>query len=112
MDLRRVVLGEEGVRHDPHTRKSRGVGFVTIGTVQEAEAITAFNGTEIVGNIVTVEGVCTVTWERFSALLSALTIVGISGSTWACMDTHAGRYYGTLKRHDCMSEFIRCRGTI
>ena len=49
--------------YDPHTRESRGFGFVTMETGEEADAaITALNATEIMGKIVTVEKV---TWERF-----------------------------------------------
>jgi transformer-2 protein len=45
--------------YDPHTRESRGFGFVTMETGEEADAaITALNSTELVGKIVTVERVC------------------------------------------------------
>jgi len=34
--------------HDPHSRESRGFGFVIMATTEEAEAaITAFNSTDI-----------------------------------------------------------------
>lgn len=46
------------VMYDPHTRESRGFGFVTMETAEEADAaITALNATEIMGKIVTVEKV-------------------------------------------------------
>ncbi|KAL4068866.1 hypothetical protein V8B97DRAFT_1970382 [Scleroderma yunnanense] len=44
------------VMYDPHTRESRGFGFVTMETAEEAEAaITALNATELMGKVVTVE---------------------------------------------------------
>lgn len=60
--------------YDPHTRESRGFGFVTMETGEEADAaITALNATEIMGKIVTVEKVM---WKRFLRLLSALIVIG------------------------------------
>ena len=48
--------------YDPHTRESRGFGFVTMETGEEADAaITALNATEIMGKIVNVEKVM---WDR------------------------------------------------
>jgi len=44
------------VMYDPHTRESRGFGFVTMETAEEAEAaITALNATDFMGKTVTVE---------------------------------------------------------
>jgi RNA recognition motif-containing protein len=44
--------------YDPHTRESRGFGFVTMETAEEAEAaITALNSTELMGKIMNVEKV-------------------------------------------------------
>lgn len=44
------------VMYDPHTRESRGFGFVTMETGEEADAaITALNGTELMGKIMTVD---------------------------------------------------------
>ncbi|KAG6329570.1 hypothetical protein ID866_9520 [Astraeus odoratus] len=44
------------VMYDPHTRESRGFGFVTMETVEEADAaITALNATELMGKVMTVE---------------------------------------------------------
>ena len=44
--------------YDPHTRESRGFGFVTMESAEEAEAaITALNGTEVMGKHLTVEKV-------------------------------------------------------
>ncbi|KAJ7199439.1 hypothetical protein GGX14DRAFT_325221, partial [Mycena pura] len=44
------------VMYDPHTRDSRGFGFVTMETPEEAEAaIAALNGTELGGKSIHVE---------------------------------------------------------
>ncbi|KAI0297563.1 hypothetical protein B0F90DRAFT_1633957 [Multifurca ochricompacta] len=46
------------VMYDPHTRESRGFGFVTMESVEEAEAaVTALNATELMGKTMTVEKV-------------------------------------------------------
>ncbi|TFK70063.1 RNA-binding domain-containing protein [Pluteus cervinus] len=44
------------VTYDPHTRESRGFGFVTMETAEEAEAaVTALNSTDLMGKVCTVE---------------------------------------------------------
>ena len=44
--------------YDPHTRESRGFGFVTMESTEEADAaITALNSTEIMGKTINVEKV-------------------------------------------------------
>lgn len=44
------------VMYDPHTRESRGFGFVTMETAEEADAaITALNATELMGKVMNVE---------------------------------------------------------
>lgn len=44
--------------YDPHTRESRGFGFVTMETAEEADAaITALNATEFMGKVMNVEKV-------------------------------------------------------
>ncbi|KDR85886.1 hypothetical protein GALMADRAFT_51853 [Galerina marginata CBS 339.88] len=46
------------VMYDPHTRESRGFGFVTMESAEEAEAaVTALNSTELMGKIMNVEKV-------------------------------------------------------
>ncbi|KAI0029501.1 hypothetical protein K488DRAFT_56225, partial [Vararia minispora EC-137] len=46
------------VMYDPHSRESRGFGFVTMETAEEAEAaITALGGTDFMGRTITVEKV-------------------------------------------------------
>ena len=48
--------------YDPHTRESRGFGFVTMESAEEADAaITALNATDFMGKTMTVEKV-----RRFS----------------------------------------------
>ena len=59
----RTLTGREQVKkaqvmYDPHTRESRGFGFVTMESAEEADAaITAMNGTELMGKNVSVEKV-------------------------------------------------------
>jgi len=44
------------VMYDPHTRESRGFGFVTMETAEEADAaVTALNATDFMGKTMTVE---------------------------------------------------------
>lgn len=44
--------------HDPHSRESRGFGFVTMETAEEADAaITALNATDLMGKVMNVERV-------------------------------------------------------
>lgn len=44
--------------YDPHTRESRGFGFVTMETGEEADAaITALNSTDLMGKVMNVEKV-------------------------------------------------------
>lgn len=41
--------------YDPHTRESRGFGFVTMESSEEADAaITALNATDLMGKTITV----------------------------------------------------------
>lgn len=42
--------------YDPHSRESRGFGFVTMETAEEADAaITALNATDLMGKTLSVE---------------------------------------------------------
>lgn len=49
------------VMYDPHSRESRGFGFVTMESAEEADAaIAAMNGAELMGKAISVEKVSTV----------------------------------------------------
>ena len=55
---RRVQVKKAQVMYDPHTRESRGFGFVTMESAEEADAaITALNATDLMGKTMTVEKV-------------------------------------------------------
>lgn len=44
------------VMYDPHTRESRGFGFIRMASTEDADrAMAAINGTEVDGRVVTVE---------------------------------------------------------
>ena len=44
--------------YDPHSRESRGFGFVTMESAEEADAaITALNGTDFMGRTLNIEKV-------------------------------------------------------
>ena len=67
------------VMYDPHTRESRGFGFVTMESAEEAEAaITAMNGTEFMGKVCSVE----------------------KARRGRARTPTPGRYYGPPKRHE------------
>lgn len=56
---------------DPHTRESRGFGFVTMETAEEADAaITALNATEFMGKVMNVEKVCVLVFLPSTPLLT------------------------------------------
>ncbi|KAG6891635.1 hypothetical protein C0992_001321 [Termitomyces sp. T32_za158] len=68
------------VMYDPHTRESRGFGFVTMESAEEADAaITALNSTELMGKTMTVE----------------------KARRGRARTPTPGRYYGPPKRNDC-----------
>ena len=59
MALTVLQVKKAQVMYDPHSRESRGFGFVTMETAEEAEAaITALNGSDLNGKSMTVEKVC------------------------------------------------------
>jgi len=67
------------VMYDPHTRESRGFGFVTMESAEEAEAaVTALNATELMGKAMTVE----------------------KARRGRARTPTPGRYYGPPKRND------------
>ena len=54
-----VQVKKASVMYDPHTRESRGFGFVTMETAEEADAaVTALNTTDLMGKVMNVEKVC------------------------------------------------------
>lgn len=67
------------VMYDPHTRESRGFGFVTMETSEEADAaVTALNATELMGKTLNVE----------------------KARRGRARTPTPGRYYGPPKRND------------
>lgn len=71
------------VMHDPHSRESRGFGFVTMETGEEADAaITALNSTEQMGKVMTVEKACAACQIEFCTL--AYVRLCVTGSTGSC----------------------------
>ena len=53
-----MQVKKASVMYDPHTRESRGFGFVTMESSEEADAaITALNATELMGKVMNVEKV-------------------------------------------------------
>jgi transformer-2 protein len=84
--------------YDPHTRDSRGFGFVTMETAEEAEAaITALNGTDLMGKAMNVEKACSFSFLRYVHLTNEL-----QARRGRARTPTPGRYYGPPKRHDCM----------
>jgi len=74
------------VMYDPHTRESRGFGFVTMETGEEADAaVTALNTTELMGKTINVE----------------------KARRGRARTPTPGRYYGPPKRNDSSSEVER-----
>ncbi|KAI0095193.1 hypothetical protein BDY19DRAFT_878878, partial [Irpex rosettiformis] len=74
------------VMYDPHTRESRGFGFVTMETSEEADAaITALNATDFMGKTMTVEKVRQRQTEARRGRARTPT---------------PGRYFGPPKRND------------
>lgn len=62
--------------YDPHTRESRGFGFIRMASTEEADrAITAVNGTDVDGRIVTVEKVKKrMNWKVLSMILTKMML--------------------------------------
>jgi transformer-2 protein len=72
------------VMYDPHTRDSRGFGFVTMETAEEADAaITALNATDLMGKTMTVEKVHEPLVPTYPSSDSSL------GSSWARKDAYS-----------------------
>lgn len=80
--------------YDPHTRESRGFGFVTMESVEEAEAaVTALNATDLMGKTVTVEKVRTTVNDETQLIVS-------QARRGRARTPTPGRYYGPPKRND------------
>lgn len=75
--------------YDPHTRESRGFGFIRMASTEEADrAITAVNGTEVDGRIVTVEKVKEEQQDLVSMILIQMIGKAITSSytyTWSLL---------------------------
>lgn len=96
--------------YDPHTRESRGFGFVTMETGEEADAaITALNATEIMGKIVTVEKV---TSARSVFCFGCLSFLACQARRGRARTPTPGRYYGPPKRFDSTLAFSFCCGDV
>ena len=53
-----LKVKKASVMYDPHTRESRGFGFVTMESAEEADAaIAALNATDLMGKVINVEKV-------------------------------------------------------
>ena len=83
--------------YDPHTRDSRGFGFVTMETAEEADAaITSLNGTDLMGKVMNVEKV------RLRSFHPSMMLTDILQARRGRARTPTpGRYYGPPKRNDC-----------
>ena len=81
-----VQVKKAQVMYDPHTRESRGFGFVTMESGEEADAaITAMNGTELMGKSISVEKVRV---PRPATITFPLTAALCAGATWPREDAH------------------------
>lgn len=97
-----LQVQKASVMLDPHTRESRGFGFVTMETAEEADAaITALNAVEFMGKVMNVEKVCV----RMFLLPTPPLIIFVFGLCSQARRGRArtptpGRYYGPPKRHE------------
>ena len=72
--------------YDPHTRESRGFGFVTMESPEEAEAaVNGLNGTELQGKIIRVEKV-----GRSNVGSRNCSSLNLPGSSRSCPYTNTG----------------------
>ena len=77
--------------YDPHTRESRGFGFVTMESGEEADAaITALNGTELMGKSISVEKASSVSSSICARVRmdNAYARSATTGATGPCPDPH------------------------
>lgn len=77
--------------YDPHTRESRGFGFVTMETAEEADAaVTALNATELMGKAMNVEKVSLSLYY-----IIAINSMRFTGPPWTCQDTNSRKVLRT-----------------
>ena len=81
--------------YDPHSRDSRGFGFVTMETAEEADAaVTALNATDFMGKVLKIEKV-----EDFSNLFDARLCADVfnQGPPWSCTYAYSGEILWTYE---------------
>ena len=84
--------------YDPHTRESRGFGFVTMESAEEADAaITALNSSDFMGRMITVEKVQLHTFPTNTCL----RVHTMQARRGRARTPTPGRYYGPPKRNEC-----------
>lgn len=86
--------------YDPHTRESRGFGFVTMETGEEADAaITALNATDLMGKTLNVEKV----YSAFPTIITTTESNYSQARRGRARTPTPGRYYGPPKRDERLS---------
>ena len=85
--------------YDPYTRESRGFGFVTMESAEEADAaIAALNATDFMGKILNVEKVILVLLPPL--YLTQANKTNDKAHRGRARTPTPGRYYGPPKRSD------------
>jgi RNA recognition motif-containing protein len=81
-----IQVDKAAIMFDPHTRESRGFGFVTMETVEGADAaIAALNATDLLGKTMTVEKVTQ--RSAFNVILANWPV--ILGPSWSCSHSYS-----------------------
>ncbi|KAJ3986825.1 hypothetical protein F5890DRAFT_1406453 [Lentinula detonsa] len=89
------------VVYDPHTRESRGFGFVTMETPEEADAaVTALNNTELYGKAMTVAKACS---RKYSC---CVVLTSFQARRGRARTPTPGKYFGPPKRRPRMSTYF------
>ena len=106
-------VNKASVMYDPHTRESRGFGFVTMESTEEADAaIVALNSTELMGKIMTVEKVRSLRPMHANYIRVGKERVVADDYHYHFLEQARrarartptpGRYYGPPKRYECTS---------
>ncbi|KAJ7093452.1 hypothetical protein B0H15DRAFT_776652, partial [Mycena belliarum] len=98
------------VMYDPHTRESRGFGFVTMESGEEADAaIAALHGTELGGKVRSFASISCLLPSAFPPmrlLLLTDTHLLLQARRGRARTPTPGRYYGPPKRGDSESSFV------